>query len=202
MFDSTAIVSVREQIARQLRADIINGILTEKTKLKEQELAARFNVSRGPVRDVLLQLTKEGLLISKNNCGVIVNSAPKAELQPLMVNLRVKIESHAIKITINELTEEDFIHLDNILATMTKAFEEENYSLVTETDMAFHRYLVHKAGGDDLVNLWQPVIYHMRMNYKRISTPKECFEEHNQLLTYLKNKELKLALASLKDNVK
>ncbi len=202
MFDSTAIVSVREQIARQLRADIINGVLTEKTKLKEQELAARFNVSRGPVRDVLLQLTKEGLLISKNNCGVIVNSAPKAELQPLMVNLRVKIESHAIKITINELTEEDFIHLDNILATMTKAFEEENYSLVTETDMAFHRYLVHKAGGDDLVNLWQPVIYRMRMNYKRISTPKECFEEHNQLLTYLKNKELKLALASLKDNVK
>ena len=202
MLDSTAIVSVREQIARQLRADIINGVLTEKTKLKEQELAARFNVSRGPVRDVLLQLTKEGLLISKNNCGVIVNSAPKAELQPLMVNLRVKIESHAIKITINELTEEDFIHLDNILATMTKAFEEENYSLVTETDMAFHRYLVHKAGGDDLVNLWQPVIYRMRMNYKRISTPKECFEEHNQLLTYLKNKELKLALASLKDNVK
>ena len=202
MLDSTAIVSVREQIARQLRADIINGVLTEKTKLKEQELAARFNVSRGPVRDVLLQLTKEGLLISKNNCGVIVNSAPKAELQPLMVNLRVKIESHAIKITINELTEEDFIHLDNILATMTKAFEEENYSLVTETDMAFHRYLVHKAGGDDLVNLWQPVIYRMRMNYKRISTPKECIEEHNQLLTYIKNKELKLALASLKDNVK
>jgi len=202
MLDSTAIVSVREQIARQLRADIINGVLTEKTKLKEQELAARFNVSRGPVRDVLLQLTKEGLLISKNNCGVIVNSAPKAELQPLMVNLRVKIESHAIKITINELTEEDFAQLDKILATMTKAFEEENYSLVTESDMAFHRYIVHKAGGDDLVNLWQPVIYRMRMNYKRISTPKECFEEHNQLLTYLKNKELKLALASLKDNVK
>jgi len=202
MLDSTAIVSVREQIARQLRADIINGVLTEKTKLKEQELAARFNVSRGPVRDVLLQLTKEGLLISKNNCGVIVNSAPKAELQPLMVNLRVKIESHAIKITINELTEEDFVHLDKILATMTKAFEEENYSLVTESDMAFHRYIVHKAGGDDLVNLWQPVIYRMRMNYKRISTPKECFEEHNQLLTYLKNKELKLALSSLKDNVK
>jgi len=202
MLDSTAIVSVREQIARQLRADIINGILTEKTKLKEQELAARFNVSRGPVRDVLLQLTKEGLLISKNNCGVIVNSAPKAELQPLMVNLRVKIESHAIKITINELTEEDFAQLDKILATMTKAFEEENYSLVTESDMAFHRYIVHKAGGDDLVNLWQPVIYRMRMNYKRISTPKECFEEHNQLLTYLKNKELKPALASLKNNVK
>ena len=202
MLESTVIVSVREQIARQLRADIINGVLTEKTKLKEQELANRFNVSRGPVRDVLLQLTKEGLLISKNNCGVIVNSAPKADLQPLMVNLRVKIESHAIKMTINEFTEEDFAQLDKILATMTKAFEEENYSLVTETDMAFHRYIVNKAGGDDLVNLWQPVIYRMRMNYKRISTPKECFEEHNQLLTYLKNKELKLALASLKDNVK
>ena len=28
MLDPTAIVSVREQIARQLRADIINGVLT------------------------------------------------------------------------------------------------------------------------------------------------------------------------------
>jgi DNA-binding GntR family transcriptional regulator len=42
--------------------------------------------------------------------------------------------------TINELTEEDFAQLDKVLATMTKAFEEENYSLVTETDMSFHRY--------------------------------------------------------------
>jgi len=119
-----------------------------------------------------------------------------------MVNLRVKIESHAMKIIINELTEEDFTQLDKILAMMTKAFEEENYSLVTETDMAFHRYFVNKAGGDDLVNLWQPIVYRMRMNYKRISTPDECFDEHNQLLNHLKNNELKLALAALKDNVK
>ena len=202
MFEPTVIISVREQIARQLRADIINGLLTENTKLREQELATRFNVSRGPVRDVLLQLAKEGLLISKNNCGVVVNCAPKAELQPLMVNLRIKIECHAIKIIINKLTEQDFTQLDKFLATMTRAFAEENYSLVTESDMAFHRYLVDKAGGDDLVNLWQPVIYRMRMNYKRISTPTECFDEHNQLLTFLKNKELELALTALKGNVK
>jgi len=40
------------------------------------------------------------------------------------------------------------------------------------------------------------------MNYKRISTPTECFDEHNQLLTFLKNKELELALTALKGNVK
>ncbi len=202
MLEPTIIISVREQIARQLRADIINGLLAENTKLKEQELATRFNVSRGPVRDVLLQLAKEGLLISKNNCGVVVNCAPKVELQPLMVDLRIKIECHAIKIIINELTEQDFTQLDKFLATMTTAFADENYALVTDSDMAFHRYLVDKAGGDDLVNLWQPVIYRMRMNYKRISTPTECFDEHNQLLTFLKNKELQLALTALKGNVK
>ncbi len=202
MLEPIVIISVREQIARQLRSDIINGLLPENTKLKERELATRFNVSRGPVRDVLLQLAKEGLLISKHNCGFLVNSAPKVELQPLMINLRIKIESHAIKIIINDLTEQDFCQLDKFLSTMTTAFADENYSLVTESDMAFHRYLVNKAGGDDLVNLWQPVIYRMRMNYKRISSPTEFFDEHNQLLTFLKNKELKQALAALKGNVK
>ena len=164
MFDSNAIVSVREQIARQLRVDIINGVLSEKTKLREQELAKRFGVSRGPVRDVLLQLTKEGLLISKNNCGVVVNSAPEPELQPLLIELRVKIESHAIKSVIKRLEDEDFVRLEEILKAMVSAFEEKDYLQVTEADLAFHRFIVQKAGGDDLVNLWQPIVYRMRMN--------------------------------------
>ena len=202
MYDSNAILSVREQIARQLRVDIINGVLKENTKLKEQELAARFGVSRGPIRDVLLQLTKEGLLISKNNCGVSVNSAPKSEFQPLLIDLRIRIESQAMKTVINDLSEDDFLHLQQILKALMTAFEEENYLQVTEADIAFHRYLVQKAGGDDLVNLWQPIIYRMLMSYERISTAEECFEEHNEMLTHLRNKDLKSALAALKNNIK
>jgi len=202
MLDSTVIVSVRDQIAQQLRADIINGVLIENTKLKEQELAKRFGVSRGPIRDVLLQLSKEGLLVSKNNCGVSVNSSPKEELQPLMIKTRVNIETFALKLVVNQLDDKDFASLDELLNKLNQAFSEEDYYLVTEIDMAFHRFFVNKAGGDDLVNLWQPFIYRMRMNYKRLTSAQECYNEHKIILDALKNKDINTAVKALKGNIK
>ncbi|GAA6204546.1 GntR family transcriptional regulator [Thalassotalea sp. SU-HH00458] len=202
MLDSAPIVSVRDQIAQQLRADIINGVLMENTKLKEQELAKRFGVSRGPVRDVLLQLSKEGLLVSKNNCGVSVNSSPKEELQPLMIETRINIETFAMKLVVNELDDDDFSKLEDLLSKLNQAFTDENYFLVTEIDMAFHRFFVHKAGGDDLVNLWQPFIYRMRMNYKRLTNAQECYDEHKTILDAMKAKDIKTAISALKGNIK
>ena len=202
MFDSSAIVSVRDQIAQQLRADIISGTLVANTKLKEHALASRFGVSRGPIRDVLLQLSKEGLLVSKNNCGVTVNSAPKQALQPLMIESRINIETFAIKLIIKELTEEDFSTLEDILDRLNKAFSEEDYFLVTELDMDFHRFFIEKAGGEDLVNLWQPFIYRMRMNYQRLDNAEACIEEHTSILDALKNQDLKAAIKAIKSNIK
>ncbi len=202
MLDSAPIISVREQIAQQLRADIINGVLMENTKLKEQELARRFGVSRGPVRDVLLQLSKEGLLVSKNNCGVSVNSSPTEELQPLMIETRINIETFALKLVVNLLEDEDFVKLEELLSKLNQAFAEEDYFLVTEIDMAFHRFFVHKAGGDDLVNLWQPFIYRMRMNYKRLTNAQECYDEHKVILDAMKAKDINTAVNALKGNIK
>jgi DNA-binding GntR family transcriptional regulator len=202
MYESKAILSVREQIAKQLRADIINGVLAESTKLKEHKLAQRFGVSRGPVRDVLLQLSKEGLLVSKNNCGVSVNVSPTSALQPLMIETRINIEIFAMQTVINQLTQDDFATLDHYLEQLSQAFTDENYALVTEIDMNFHQFFVHKAGGDDLVNLWQPFIYRMRMNYKRITDAKACYQEHKIILDALRAKDIKKAIKALKGNVK
>ena len=61
--------TIREQIADRIRADVIAGRLAEGTNLREQALAKQYGVSRAPIRDALLQLTQEGLLIAKPNCG-------------------------------------------------------------------------------------------------------------------------------------
>nr|WP_231884996.1 GntR family transcriptional regulator [Alteromonas stellipolaris] len=80
------ILSVRDQIADVLRSDIISGELASNTKLNEIQLAERFEVSRGPIRDVILKLTKEGLLISKSNVGASVNS-------PFLLNYKSSVST-------------------------------------------------------------------------------------------------------------
>ncbi|WP_041522675.1 GntR family transcriptional regulator [Gilvimarinus agarilyticus] len=196
------IISVKDQIADQIRSDIISGTLEPNERLSEQSLSERFGVSRGPIREVLLQLTKEGLLVSKSNCGVSVNSALNTGMQELMIDIRRKIELHALSNIKNTLTEEDFGHFDEILERIQEAFVKEDFTEVTKADIDFHRLLVYKGGGQELVNLWYPIVLRMRMNYKRLSSPKDCVEEHKAIVDALKDKSLAKAKKCLLGNIK
>jgi DNA-binding GntR family transcriptional regulator len=196
------IVSVREQIADQLRSDIISGDLAPDTKLNEQALADRFGVSRGPVRDVLLQLTKEGLLVSKSNVGASVNKMLDPGLQELMVDIRRRIEVFCARQLKYNMTDEDFENLEEILSRFKEAFDRGDFTEVTKADIEFHRYLVNKAGGQELDNLWYPVVLRMRMNYKRLGSAKAGVAEHRKILECIRDGNTKGIVAALKDNIR
>jgi DNA-binding GntR family transcriptional regulator len=199
---SEKIIPVRDQIADQLRSDIISGELAPGTKLNEQGLATRFGVSRGPIRDVLLQLTKEGLLVTKSNVGASVNEMLSPSLQKLMIDIRRRIEAYAVKQLKGQLTDEDFEALDYFLERFKAAFEEGDFTEVTKADIEFHKFLVEKAGGQELVNLWYPVVLRMRMNYKRIDTPKDGVAEHQSIIDALRDGDVKRAAKALKANIR
>lgn len=201
MRPSEKIVPVRDQIADQLRSDIISGELAPGAKLNEQGLATRFGVSRGPIRDVLLQLTKEGLLVTRSNVGASVAEMLSPKMQPLMVNIRRRIETYAAKQLKGQMTDEDFASLDFILDEFQSAFESGDFTAVTKADIEFHKYLVEKAGGQELVNLWYPVVLRMRMNYKRIDTPAHGLDEHRAIVDALRDDDIKRATAALKANI-
>ncbi len=51
--------TLKRQIADSLRGQILSGQWAEGTRIKEESLAEQFGVSRGPIRDVMLELSKE-----------------------------------------------------------------------------------------------------------------------------------------------
>ena len=107
--------TIREQIVEQLRNEVLSGELPEGQSLREQKLAARFGVSRGPIRDALLQLSQEGLLIAEPNRGVRVSGGPSLAIQPLVVDTRRRIERFALETIFESLEPADVRRLDEIL---------------------------------------------------------------------------------------
>ncbi len=202
MLNKTQVIPIREQIANQIRTDIIGGEMEPGQRLREEKLAERFGVSRGPIRDVLLQLTKEGILVSKRNCGVTVNDVPSASIQNLMISLRKNIEMFAFELLDGKLDQTDFDQLQELLDGMDTALKTENFTEAAEIDLEFHRYLLAKAGGDELVNLWTPVVLRTRMNYQRICSPEQSMQEHWDILNALKQGDMKLAIKLLETHVK
>src|SRR6478736_4577574 len=69
---TAAQLSTPSHIASQLREHIATGVLPPGTPLSDKALAEGLKVSRTPVREALLQLRSEGLVVARPQSGTFV----------------------------------------------------------------------------------------------------------------------------------
>ncbi len=170
--------NLQEQVASHLRLRILSGQLAPGTPFREQVLAEEFGVSRGPIRDALLTLTKEGLLHGRPNVGVRVAAAPSPFKRAVIVNLRREIEGAALARWFQTRDAALLERLDANLAEYQRACAASEFGRVVELDMAFHRLLVESAEDGSLVDVWLPVILRMFLRYSRHRMLVESYQEH------------------------
>src|SRR5512141_82731 len=95
-----------ESVADQLRDEILDGRLPAGTRLVETELAERFGVSRGPVRDALAELSRSGLAVDLPRRGTFVSSLTERDLAEVY-DIRRAIEEAAVRLPIERATATD-----------------------------------------------------------------------------------------------
>ena len=193
--------TIREQIVEQLRNEVLSGEIAEGESLREQKLAARFGVSRGPIRDALLQLTQEGLLSAEPNRGVRVCGGPSLAIQPLVVETRRRIECFALETIFDRITTDDLRSLDEVLARFKTACERGDMKEVVDRDLALHRWIVERVGDADLTAMWLQVIVRMRLRYTRHKSLLDSYREHKRVVDAVRKRERAAALAALEANI-
>ena len=201
MSEAPVFRTIREQVADRIRTDVLSGRLSEGSSLREQSLARQYGVSRAPIRDALLQLTQEGLLVAKPNCGVKVGSPSGEEIQPLVVELRRKIEVFALRRVFSKLTDADIDRLDETVQRLRIACETEDLAAVVQQDMALHRYILEATGNTDLLSMWLPIVSRMFLHYSRHRNMMESYREHAAIVDAIRKKDKRAAIAALKENI-
>ena len=196
-----SIKTVREQIADRLRNEILSFQLAPAERLRETDLAARFGTSRGPVRDVLLQLTQEGALHYKPNSGVRVSDVPDDATRKFLMSLRRQIEGRAVKNFIANQTDEDAETLNSILKRMRRACEEGDMAEIAGADLALHDHIVKRGAAPDIEAVWQTVAVRIRMAYSRLTDHQEIYNEHAAIVEAILAGDLETALTRLESNL-
>lgn len=163
---SVAVKTVSEQIVEQLRQAILVGEFLPGSPLREGELAERFQVSRHPIRKVLQQLTLEGLLVSKPNCGVTVAAESSEHVNELLTPMRVQLELYALRRVSAEHLQRHRTEWDKVIRCMQRAAEDEDEQAILSLDAEFHQLLLIAAGMEDCIPLWLSIYGRMRGHHR------------------------------------
>lgn len=193
---------LRDRIADRLREEIMCGKLTEGTPLREIPLAEKYEVSRGPIRDAILQLANEGLVEDRPNRGARVGRVWDPKIRPAMVKVRSDIETVALRQLMSRSEELELGPFRENLRHFELACRDEDLAAVVRLDMAFHRLILSMSGHPSLESVWLPLMGGMRLPYSRHKSLMESHAEHRQIVTAVHEGNLKAALAALKANIR
>lgn len=145
-------------IARQLREAIMNGALPPGAQLGEAELAARFRVSRGPLREAMQRLVSEGLLRSERHRGLFVIDLEPEDVHDIYT-ARLAIERSAVLCLLRGDREAVADQLADVVREMTDGDEAE----VTQADIRFHEVLVAASGSKRLQRMARALLVETRV---------------------------------------
>ncbi len=194
--ESTAAV-----IARQLRDAIMTGALPPGTQLGETELAARFQVSRGPLREAMQHLVSEGLLRSERHRGLFVIDLEPGDVYDIYA-ARSAIERAAMLRALRGGDRDRIADLlEQTVAEMATAASEDDPSALSTADLKFHEALINASGSKRLVRMARTLLIETRMcltalqsTYQRV---EERVEEHTKLIQALRDGDEDTALTLL-----
>jgi DNA-binding GntR family transcriptional regulator len=147
----TPIIPLRENIYSQLVNDIVHGSINAGERLSEAALAIRFNVSKTPVREALIQLEREGYVVLTKNVGAVVQKTTLKMADEIFCMLAI-LESYAAETVVAEgvLRKEDYAHLGNLTRKMKQFAKDKKYLEYRALNLEFHGLFVDRSGNETL----------------------------------------------------
>lgn len=143
-----------QSIAEQLRDEILDGQLPAGSRLLETDLAERFGVSRGPIRDALNELARLGLAEDLPRRGTFVSSLTDQDLEEVYV-LRQAIEEAAVRFAILRADQADLDEMYLRLVEAEEAYGRDELPAAWDADMAFHQTYCRMSGNRRLLALFE-----------------------------------------------
>jgi DNA-binding GntR family transcriptional regulator len=145
-------VSLREQVAKALRAAMISGQLEPGVVYSAPMLAGTFGVSATPVREAMLDLAKEGLVEAVRNKGFRVTALSDRDLDEL-TELRMLIEVPTTARLAGRLDTAALGSLRELAGAIESAAAAGDLIGYVAADREFHLTLLGYRGNRHLVDL-------------------------------------------------
>jgi len=196
--------SLRQDVTNALRAAIISGELMPGVMYSAPTLAERFGVSATPVREAMLDLVHEGLVVTVRNKGYRVTEIDDEQLDEI-TQLRLLVEPPLVAEAVKRVPEADFPELRRMADAIVRGAERRDLIEYTERDRAFHLRLLEYAGNRRATALISDLRAHTRLyGLTAISHDGQLVDsaaEHHAMLDAIEQRDKRLVTRLMRRHI-
>ncbi|HWL57582.1 MAG TPA: GntR family transcriptional regulator [Paracoccus sp. (in: a-proteobacteria)] len=141
-----------EKVRLALEQDIFSGAIAPGSSLDEEDLARRFEVSRTPVREAILQLIESGLVEKRPRQGAVVVMTDVSDLIRLF-EIMSELEAICAKLSARRMTAAERTALKDLHEEAERAFTQGDQDSYYTLSRQFHLRIIDGTHNKDLVDM-------------------------------------------------
>lgn len=196
--------NLREEIVRLIENALLAGELRPGDRLVESTLAERAGISRGPVREAILQLVGEGILVNIPFRGTFVARWAPQQVEEAYT-LRAVLERLAVQEAIKHITAEHIAQLQATVDEMDRCAQKGAVRTLVRLDIQFHEQLYALSRH----SLLQEVLARLRRRLYCLMAVDEGYDlhrdeiaaDHQRIVDALKTGNAAVAAEAITDHV-
>ncbi|MDQ4490799.1 GntR family transcriptional regulator [Sinomonas sp. ASV486] len=187
--------AVSQQIADELRARILSGALPPGTRIRQEQIAEEFGVSRLPIREALRIVESQGLVTLVAATGAWVSSMDLGECQETYL-IRERLEPLALGLSVKHMSGETIERLEELARRIEGSASAEEFM---DLDRQFHLLSVQDAGMGRLLEMverqWNTTQHYRRAYVQLTGTDglQETHLEHRLLVAAIRRRDSRSA---------
>jgi DNA-binding GntR family transcriptional regulator len=196
--------NLREQVLQHVRAEIISGQSAPGTMYSVPTLAEALGVSTTPVREALLELTRNGLIEAVRNRGFKVVDPTLEQLHELF-EVRELLEVRAAEI-LAQRKDKKLDDARRLADTIRDAVKSDDVHGYLEADRRFHHAFIAAAGNGLLTEMALAARDKMRLygigSRAGLVRQTASVAEHYQLIEFAMAGDVKAIKTLLKQHIR
>jgi DNA-binding GntR family transcriptional regulator len=152
--------SLTSLLKGEIERMILEGEFGAGERINENALAARFGVSRGPIREACRALVELGLAELIPNRGVFIRRIGAREAEQLY-DVRAGLFGLAARLVAHSITDAQLAELETVLARMDAAAQsfDDYYPL----NLRFHEMIIDFSGNERLIATYRQLVKELHL---------------------------------------
>lgn len=187
------------QTYESIKADIITGVLAQGSKIIESDLALKYGISRGPLREAIHRLEQIKLIVRIPHAGSRVITLDKKMMEDIYT-ARESLEGMAARLAARHMPDADIRSLQSLLNTHEDAIgkTEGKAYFQREGDIDFHYRIAHASQNQWILEnlngeLYQLIRMGRHQSGQTPERPAKALSQHRLIAAAIEQRDEELA---------